>query len=78
MLGLREGNDLVIYIDGIKSGTYTHNVISTINVSSTAMFRIAAGNRTPSGGAYWNGTIDSIRIYNKALTPDETVILNVR
>jgi len=69
----RYENKIRLYADGElkkEEGGITGSPIATannnLNISSFA------------GQYFFNGTIDSIRIFNKALTPDETVILRIK
>jgi hypothetical protein len=61
-----------IYIDGVtcRSYDFTYNGLLTDNVAT-----LFIGDSTENYG--FNGTIDDVRIFNKALTPDETVSLTL-
>ena len=56
-----------LYVDGVANPT-TGNPTSVGSVFNTSQLEIG---RT----YYFNGTIDSVRIYNQALTPDQTISL---
>ena len=69
VVGTYDGNNIKIYIDGVeKSTTSTSAGIST----NTASLTIGKG----AGGVYqWDGKIDEIRIYNRALNAEEVKAL---
>jgi len=63
------GNSLKIYVNGVeKAGSLTGTVPSSI-YDNTAKLRISSSERFPT--QIINGTIDEVRIYNRALTEDE-------
>ena len=66
LVGVGDSDSARLYIDGSLVATSTGGV-SNINVPG-ANFRIGYENTRPS---YFNGTIDEVRIYNRALTADE-------
>jgi trimeric autotransporter adhesin len=57
-----DGNNLSIYLDGVFATSKT----TTLNTSST---KLTIGNRL--GTDFFNGSLDDIRIYNRALTTNE-------
>ncbi|MEQ9299327.1 MAG: LamG-like jellyroll fold domain-containing protein, partial [Cyclobacteriaceae bacterium] len=59
-----DGTSLELYIDGVKE-----NEALTDDFKEFANFDILMG--SGDGGAYWNGSLDDIRIYGRALTPQE-------
>ncbi|MFW0862568.1 MAG: DUF2341 domain-containing protein [Candidatus Komeilibacteria bacterium] len=59
--GVREGNTIKIYIDGVLEGTSS----TSGSVSSTSALTIGDDG---GGNRYLNGKLDDIRIYNYALT----------
>jgi archaellum component FlaF (FlaF/FlaG flagellin family) len=66
-LGRRKGNLVELYVDGILKGSDS-NFLGDIKTSDDDL-NIGG----TDWGANFNGTIDSVRIYNKALTPDQTL-----
>lgn len=54
-----------IYVDGVPQGSGTANR-NTLNASSKLLFGAIA-----SGGGWFNGSLDDIRIFNRALTSAE-------
>jgi hypothetical protein len=63
------GSNIKLYVDGeLKSigGTSTTNY-----GSSSYFFNIGGGGIFDASGNWFNGTIDEVRIYNRALTEDE-------
>ncbi len=67
--GTWNGTHEQIYINGQSKG-----VTGLIGTMSATNNDVLIGNN-PTNIRQFNGTIDSVRIYNKTLTPDETVIL---
>ncbi|VVB60607.1 Concanavalin A-like lectin/glucanases superfamily protein [uncultured archaeon] len=66
-------NDL--YKNGILLASNTNNVNSVVS-SSTNNVHIGSGpDRGGANGQGFNGIIDEVKIYNKALTPDDTISL---
>ncbi len=59
---------LILYVNGV-------NVMSTTYGSGLALHSGVAPNigRSPYGNAYFNGTIDEVRIWNRSLTAEEIV-----
>ena len=66
--GGRKASGVKIYIDGKLSEGYVESDNLTGTIETDVPFRI--GGRTPMQYS-WNGAIDDIRIYNRALTDDE-------
>lgn len=60
-----------LYFDG----TNVDNETLTITFSKTGVVNVG---RMTSNEFYFNGTIDSVRIFNQALTPDQTIILKMK
>jgi len=58
------GSSAIIYLDGSLKGTYAINSLVTNNVP------LAIG-RLQAGTNYFNGTIDGVKIYNRALNSSE-------
>jgi len=57
-----------IYIDG-KESTYGTQTRATKTIYSDSSFNLQAGWR--GWGGYWKGSLDEVRIYNRALSPVE-------
>ena len=66
-VGVREGDNLKLYVDGelVKTETGAGN----INVDNNGNFVI--GSNSLADSSYFDGIIDEVRIWNRALTPDE-------
>ncbi len=64
------GTTTVIYIDGAVSTTASQTGTPTYNSSS-----VFIGNGSPANGQYFNGTMDEVRIYNRALGATEVTAL---
>jgi hypothetical protein len=64
-VGISNGTTFTLYKNGLLIGTSTQ----AHNLNSTTPFRI--GNRSDGGPYSWNGLIDDVRVYNRALSPTE-------
>jgi hypothetical protein len=65
--GIRQGNVVSFYVDGALRASATE--ASPTDVSNGIELRI--GSLSPASPQYFNGFIDDVRIYNRALAPDE-------
>ena len=65
VVGTYDGNLIRIYINGVPDGSNTH---TGLIAPSTDVLRIGAENSTYK---IFNGTIDEVKIYNRALNEDE-------
>ena len=68
IVALRDGETLRIYVDGVLENSGAQ--ASATSVSSTVNMTIGSLNAI-SPGQYFDGRIDEVRIYNRALTTDE-------
>ena len=66
-VGTWDGSRIRIYVDGELKGETS--VTGTINTADTGPIYI--GHDDGWAGRYFNGTIDEVRIYNRALSPAE-------
>ena len=70
---MRQGSTISVYVNGVLDGTNT--VPATYNLSGTSQHNTLIGAITAhdTGGRtkYYIGVIDDVRVYDKALTPDE-------
>ena len=57
-----DGLNVVLYVNGVQKGT---KALGTPNQNS---YDVAIGTNLETGGRYWNGLIDDVRIYNRALS----------
>ena len=64
-------NGLNVYVNGISQGTDTYAALDLSNHSGCNL-----GTRGYSVGDYFDGKIDQVRIFNKALTSTEVTTLN--
>ncbi len=62
----KSGNSATLYVDGVQAGQSLANY--TYQPSGTTNDRIGSD---PSGGSFFDGVIDDLRIYNRALTTAE-------
>jgi hypothetical protein len=56
-----------IYVDGVLRATGSINITAQ---AGTAVYNIG-GDRIENAGLYFNGTIDEVKVYNRALSADE-------
>ena len=69
LLGAYDGAEIKFYIDGALAGSQ-----STLGEQAYyANNNLAIGKKAAENAAYFNGTIDEVKIWNKALTEDEIV-----
>jgi len=71
--GVRNGTTVKIYLNGAEQGTNTNSSLGTISVSDGTIPYI--GVYADHGTFYWNGSIDEVRIYNRALSAGEVMSL---
>ncbi|MGB4833679.1 MAG: LamG domain-containing protein, partial [Candidatus Moraniibacteriota bacterium] len=65
--GVYDGANLIIYVDGVNTG---QTAAAGITMPSTTNTLQIGGNCT-GNPHYWNGTIDDVRVYSRALSVDE-------
>ncbi len=68
-VGMSDGATVSLYVDGILDGSAGGT--GSIPTDPNLTLWIADTNRPGSGPQAWNGVIDDVRIYNKALTQQE-------
>ena len=76
-----DGSTLRLYQDGLEVGSASY----TGGLSTPPMASLAIGVKTDNLGTspdganpgYWDGKIDDVRLYNRALTADEIELLNL-
>jgi hypothetical protein len=61
------GTNMKMYFDGVQIGGDTPRT-GTLDLQADGEFNIG---RSGSGGAYYTGLLDDVRVYNRALTLDE-------
>ena len=66
--GTRQGTTWSIYVDGVLSSSQTQGTGASINASGYDM-SVGVGPGNSSG--YFNGSIDDVRVYDRALSPSE-------
>jgi hypothetical protein len=68
----RQPDDLAsMFIDGVRSTTAPQSVTGTFTLNSLGRYAL-------NTGYLWDGLLDDIRIYNRALTPAEILLLASR
>jgi flagellin-like protein len=65
-VGTYDNQNVKLYIDGVPVGTNATTAPSFYGTGGAAI-----GRDGDSSSSYWNGTIDEVRIYNRALSTDE-------
>lgn len=73
LVAVRQGLVTSIYIDGVKRGSLTATVLKV--VSNGGGFKIGVQEGPTSNSNFFNGDIDEMIIYNKALTDAEVLEL---
>jgi len=73
LVAVRNQGALNIWINGVSTLSISNS--KAIAATQKALFFASFGSYTPSGGAnlgrYFNGQLDDVRLYNRALTPPE-------
>ena len=73
--GIRSGNKLYVYVDGlIETGLNQDNDGGTIN-STAATFIGKTMSINDTSNARWNGLIDEVAVFSRALTADEVAAI---
>jgi uncharacterized protein (DUF362 family) len=67
VVGVADGSALRVYVNGVAEGTPTAQGLP----ASTAGVNLRIGRMVGTGQRWFNGTIDEVRISNRALTPEE-------
>ncbi|MBK9015728.1 MAG: T9SS type A sorting domain-containing protein [Saprospiraceae bacterium] len=67
---VHDGVNDIIYLDGVE----VNNLPAEGTLNSTS-FPLGMGNNPIDGGQYFTGALDEVKIYNRALTPDEVGLL---
>jgi len=73
VVAVRQGLVISVYIDGVKKGSLTATGLKV--VSNNEDFKIGVQEGTTSNSSFFNGDIDDVIIYNKALTDAEVLTL---
>jgi hypothetical protein len=66
VIGRFDGRNINVYVDGMLDGTVPTTV--PIGTNTTSMF---IGDNPEATGRYWDGLIDDVMIFNRAITPGE-------
>ena len=71
--GTCDGRYLKFYVNGVNVSTYDLGSIGTITYTYNNALTIGAevGSGSTAAGQYFNGRISSIKVYNRALLPNE-------
>jgi signal transduction histidine kinase len=68
-----------LYMDGALSGSTSMSAYSSVNMTNTDNLYLGVYNDTtgkaPKAGSYFNGSMDDVRIYNRALTATDVAAL---
>jgi PKD repeat protein len=73
LVAVRQGMVISVYIDGIKKGSLTASGLK--DVSNDEDFKIGVQEGATSNSSFFNGEIDDVIIYNKALSDAEVLNL---
>ena len=69
IVGVRDGNIITIYVDGVAGATTdTVGILTSEDVNTWSIGRLSDD---PSYHRYFNGLIDEVRVYNRALSAEE-------
>lgn len=69
--GVRDGHNLYLYVNGVLVGTATDPVVTNTNSNIPLNIGSASFTEAPYRRYFFNGKIDDIRIYNRALSGQE-------
>jgi uncharacterized protein (TIGR02145 family) len=64
---IKQGNSISFYVNSILCGNNNFND----SVQNTVGHNVRIGGAEPNGSGWWNGKLDDIGIWNRALTPQE-------
>jgi hypothetical protein len=73
VVAVRQGTVTSVYVDGVKKGSLTASGLKV--VSNDEDFKIGVQEGATSNSSFFNGDIDDVLIYNKALTDAEVLEL---
>ena len=65
-----DGANISVYLDGVLDTSVP--TTEPIGISTTNMF---IGDNSEATGRYWDGLIDEVMIYNRALSEEEILFL---
>ncbi|MFJ1928521.1 LamG-like jellyroll fold domain-containing protein [Streptomyces sp. NPDC088131] len=72
LVGVRDGDELKLYVDGSLKATAHAGPAD----ASTGPLSVGRGQYAAEKGDFWNGSIDQVRVYDKALTAEEVSALH--
>jgi hypothetical protein len=66
-------NDILFFVDGVRDTTSVRlsTATTSVNITNNDPFVIGAYNDSSSQNGFWDGVIDDVRVYNRALSTDE-------
>jgi hypothetical protein len=70
VIGMFDGANISVYLDGVLDTSVP--TTEPIGISTTNMF---IGDNSEATGRYWDGLIDEVMIYNRALSEEEILFL---
>ncbi|MBM2818154.1 MAG: hypothetical protein HW401_744, partial [Parcubacteria group bacterium] len=68
MIGVKNGNNILFYLNGSDCNTWTETFSGTVQNGDSPL---GFGNSTSGGGWSFQGSLDDVRIYNRALSLEE-------
>lgn len=77
IVGRREGNKISLYVNG--SLIFEQDIESDLDTNTNIPFSIGRQNKLgndPAGTTYFDGSVDEIRLFDKALSSEEIIRLS--
>lgn len=75
IVAVRRGVEMLVYINGVKAGELASKPATPRNVTGSQPFKIGLQQGATSNSNFFNGQIDDLMIYKKALTETEITAL---
>ncbi|WP_276484679.1 LamG-like jellyroll fold domain-containing protein [Paraflavitalea pollutisoli] len=75
IVAVRRGVEMLVYINGVKAGELASKPATPRNVTGNQPFKIGLQQGASSNSNFFNGQIDDLMIYRKALTEAEITAL---
>ena len=70
VVGVYDGNQILLYVDGVLDASKN---VGSMNIDTWRALRI--GENWELGNSFFGGTLDEVRIYDRALTADDVAQL---
>ena len=72
LVGVRDGDEIKLYVDGELAATAAAGPADV----STGPLSVGRAKYDGRNGDFWNGSVDQVRVYDKALTAQEVSVLH--